>query len=640
MSDLVERLYRDHGPELVAALALSTDDPYLAEGMAHETFLRAQAAQEELASHPAPRTWLLRTAYELIRGRHLTPRPRHTTAEEHPVLGSPGLVAADPLFLRLQELPPSQRDIAVLHGLLGLPIAETVSVVGTSPAEVETSFAAGSSVLGPMETDRTTLSQLIRTAHPVHSERLEDLDYVELGERSVLSYLVGIAAVLLFAGWLVARFGGGSPETPVATQPPPTSSPTQTPTLIARAPAASAPGAALASDTSVEPLEDTGCVGCSIDDGVDIPPPRIVRAPSKSAGYVLHIRANHTWLTPRNKQYASLQTELWLDPGNGDARYIETEPETRARTIHVRKGNLYILLAPPENEITTRSLLDASDPYAGPPQDQLFKYKPLLDRGPIMGARRVRFEGRKALMFVTGTYRYGLYVTHVWIDRNTGMLLQEVNHWVNIDNEPVEIGRHHVKYTLIERVSRQKLPEGTFTLIQSRAQSTGGSQPGSPLAIPPDKLQDLGLHLSGEFPDPEIAILLRKHKGERLFSNLWGIEPRAPDSAVTGVLDERYSFPTRREARAFLNGGALDTVDDRVPGFEGKPRSLKRGSRTLLYKQGNHPTDPGQMMYLYAFQVENIVTRVGVAGSSRLSPQEAASLAWAAEARVRETLGK
>lgn len=640
MSDLVERLYREHGPELVAALALSTDDPYLAEGMAHETFLRAQVAQAELASHPAPRTWLLRTAYGLIRGRHLTPRPRHTTAEEHPILGSPGLVAADPLFLRLHELPPSQRDIAVLHGLLGLSIDETVSVVGTSPAEVEATYAAARSVLGPIEDLRTTLSQLIRTAHPVHNERLEDLDYVELGERSVLSYLVGLAAVLLFAGWLVARFWGGPAEAPVTAQPPPTSSPTQTPALVARAPAASVPGAAPASDTPVESLENVGCADCSLDDGVDIPPPRIVRAPSKSAGYVLHIKAKHTWFTPRNKQYASLQTELWLDPGNGDARYVETDPETRARTIHVRKGNLYSMLAPPENKITTQSLTDASDPYAGPPQNQVFKFKPILDRGPIVGARRVQLDGRKALMFVTGTYRYGLYVNRVWVDRNTGMLLQEVNHWVNIDNEPVVIDRHHVRYTQIERVPRQKLPDGTFTLIQSRAQSATGSQPGSPLAIPPKDLQDLGLQLTGDLPDPEIALLLRVHKGERLFSNLWRTETRAPDSVVTGVLDERYSLPTSRAARAFLNGGALDTVDDRVPGFEGKPRSLKRGSRTLLYKQGSHPTAPGQMMYLYAFQVENIVSRVGVAGSSRLSSQEATSLAWAAEARVRETLGK
>ncbi|MDP9350044.1 MAG: hypothetical protein M3P51_00640, partial [Chloroflexota bacterium] len=470
MSDLVERLYTEHAAELVAALALSTDDPYLAEGTAHETFLRAQTALARLEEQPAPRTWLFQTAYRLVRGRRTSPRPRHTTAEEHPILGSPGLTAADPLFLRLKELPPAQRDATVLHGLLDVSLEETAAMLGMSETDVVGAVRAACETLGQMEDARNTLNRLINSARPVHPERLEDLEYVDIGERSVLTPLIAVAALVMLAGWFAARLWTGG-EAPTVSQAPPPPQVTQAP-LSAAAPLPVSPSPAPTTNTDATSVGTTACAGCSIYDGLEIPPPVILRAPARSAGHVLHLRAEHVWRTPRDKQYDSLRTELWLDPGTGNARYEETDPKTGTRTIHVRKGNLYSVLAPPADEIITQTLPDASDPYAGPPQDQVFKYKPLLDRGGISGAKRVRLDGRDAIVFETGEYRYGQNVSRVWVDRRTGMLLREITYWVNIRNLPTEIDRHFIRYTVTERLPREELPESIFTLVRTPGERT------------------------------------------------------------------------------------------------------------------------------------------------------------------------
>ncbi len=80
MSQMVEGLYRKHGGELTAALALHTDVASLAEGMAHDVFLRALAAEDDLRDAHDPRQWLFHTGLHLARKRRLPIRPRYSFA--------------------------------------------------------------------------------------------------------------------------------------------------------------------------------------------------------------------------------------------------------------------------------------------------------------------------------------------------------------------------------------------------------------------------------------------------------------------------------------------------------------------------------------------------------------------------------
>lgn len=144
MHEFVATLYEEHARELIAALALSTDDREAAQDLTHEVFIQALKNEEYLRGHPDPRAWLFRTGYNLARNRwRLLLRRRHRIPAHQPVL--PTLAWDDLLGLResLQKLSRRQRDVVVLHLYLGYSIEEIAGMLGVADGTIRSHLQRG-----------------------------------------------------------------------------------------------------------------------------------------------------------------------------------------------------------------------------------------------------------------------------------------------------------------------------------------------------------------------------------------------------------------------------------------------------------------------------------------------------------------
>ncbi len=635
----VEGLYREYGAELAASLLLSLEDSHAAEALAHETFLRAVSEEASLRSHPDPRAWLYRTAYRLARGRRagFGLRPQLTVAEEHPILAPKGIALSAGLLQALHDLSPLDRDATVLHELAGFEIGETAELLGRATGSIETASRRGRDALEAMPAHREAYQQLVATVHPIHEERLEDLSYADVGERSFTAYFVGIAAVLMLLGWGALRLLDGSDAPPPqATGSLAAPAPTATPTASTGAVRATeVPVAGESSD--LDTGRDTSCTNASaLSETIARP------LVGKSAGWVLHIRATHLWETPKGKKINSQQTELWLDPGNGDSRYVTRDTQPPFETVYVRGGNLYSLSVPSQKNTATWSLPDTSDPYAGPPQGYVYRYKRYMERMQTAVKDEETVDGRRAAVLFVGGRQYGQRILKVWVDRQDGKLLREFHYWVNADDVPVLQVRHYIRYTLLERVPRDRLAADLFDLPQARSEPVrrtpendedDDADAASPLAIPAGRLERLGLECTRSWTQGvDLTTLLERHKGQRVLSNVWTPPGREGATSVLGVLDERYSFPSPEAAESFLQGGILNEFSIGMVEDRSKLQIVRLGRLTVAYKAlslGNRDS-PMQRVYVFAFRVGNVVSRLGVAGKHDLSREQAFELLRAA----------
>jgi DNA-directed RNA polymerase specialized sigma24 family protein len=638
---VVEGLYKEHGPELAAALLLSTWDSYEAESLTHETFLRAATAERAPRDSSDPRIPLYRTAYGLARRRRsrFGLGPRLTVAEEHPILSPRGIASSHALFAALHGLGPLERDVTVLHELVGFRIPEVARVLGRDERTLEAALGPGRAALATTPDAGELFGQLAATANPVHEERLEDLSYAQVGERSPLAYVVGALAVLMLLWWVGARVLGGS-------NPPPNSSragssaPPPPPTA---APASGAPGGVTA--TPAEPPESASPepVATAIATTCRRSPARSGR----STGPVIHLRARDVVETAGGNLLTRRDLELWLDPANGDARLVEKDIHAPGETLHVRSGDLYTVGVHPNGRVATRELLDASDPYLGPPQEEVYGYKRMLEGGktPAWGEESV--DGRRAVIFYRGERQYAQTIKKLWVDKQDGKLLREFDYWVRRDRQLELQVRRNIRYTLVERLGRSKVPSWLFERPGSRAQPPPGARGdtrvvkgtdmSSPLAIPARTLERMGLRCFGAWgPSDSLSTLLARHRGKRVFSNIWSGEDGDRGSFVTGVLDERYAFPSPTAARGFLSGGVLNDFGNDRGTVGVLTRTIRLGGKDLLYRDLSIPYrgSYGQRVYVFAFQVDRFVARVGVAGSERMSERQALSLVQAALRQV------
>ena len=621
LSGLVEQLYRDHGAEIAAAALLCTDDPYGAEALTHETFLRV-GADKNLPVEPDPRPELYRAMYRAMRGRRVGPRPRHTVAEEHPIIRPQGFVAAEPLLDGLQGLPQAARDATVLRELAGLDVALVAGMQRREVPAVEADLRLGRQALSATPGAPQAYQALMENTRAPHEERTEDLSYSDLGGRSLTTYLAGACAVLMLLGWVAARLLGGSGAPARVARP--AAPPAATRAFLLDARPTARPGVIASSRGVSAPDFEAPAI---VLPTVEPEPPR-----GKSAGYVWHIKAEHEWRTPKGRRRATESTELWLDPGNGDARYVETKAGEPSRVVHVRRGNEYTVIVPEENSTTTRTLPDASDPLRGAPQEYVFAYKAMLDSGRLEGQPEVVVDGRRAYVFVTGNLWGGQRARRVWVDKANGMLLREFTYYVNVGGKLVEADRHYIRYTLRQKAPRDKLEPDTFEPVVTpgprATQAEVGSDPWSPLAIPPAQLERLGLLEARDWrQDDRMGELLENHGGRRLFGNLWdGPDKDGPGTTIFGVLDERYAFSTERSARAFLTNGVLDAGDGPPMDGDRRARTVTVAGRTVLLKRGSLDWGRANRLYVFAFRVGSIVARVGVVGDDGLTEKQATRL--------------
>jgi RNA polymerase sigma-70 factor, ECF subfamily len=131
---------------LLGQLVLLSGDRAEAEDALQEAFARAAVRWPRLRSYQAPEAWVRRVALNLTRmaARRLR---RRTAALLR--LGSAPAAAAElsaetvDLLVSLRALPVAQRQVLVLHHLVGLPVAEVARELGLPVGTVKTRLARG-----------------------------------------------------------------------------------------------------------------------------------------------------------------------------------------------------------------------------------------------------------------------------------------------------------------------------------------------------------------------------------------------------------------------------------------------------------------------------------------------------------------
>lgn len=135
--------YASAKDDCLRTVLISTGDRQLAEDLVAEAFARAWASWRKVASHPAPRAWVVRTALN-IRVSWWRRRRREVTLDQ---AGAGACAPAgdsqidEVVMAALRRLPLRQRQVVALRLLLDLDTARTAAVLGISPGTVSAHLA-------------------------------------------------------------------------------------------------------------------------------------------------------------------------------------------------------------------------------------------------------------------------------------------------------------------------------------------------------------------------------------------------------------------------------------------------------------------------------------------------------------------
>lgn len=113
-NSFIESLYLRKYDHLLRTAYCLTEDQALAENMVHETFVLAILHQKELASHPKPEAWLLRSLHNLIQNELRSASRGNIPLDEaiEVPAGNPPLPLAE---LLPSGLKPEERKILILR---------------------------------------------------------------------------------------------------------------------------------------------------------------------------------------------------------------------------------------------------------------------------------------------------------------------------------------------------------------------------------------------------------------------------------------------------------------------------------------------------------------------------------------------
>jgi RNA polymerase sigma-70 factor, ECF subfamily len=143
--DEFTRFYEGSFARLVGQLALVTGDRHAAEDVVQEAFARASARWGRLRDYDVPEAWVRRVAMNLaVNGA----RRRRRRLAALVRLGPPAPVpAADVADVALAEalavLPVHQRQVLVLHYLVGMPVEEVAATLRVPSGTVKARLHRG-----------------------------------------------------------------------------------------------------------------------------------------------------------------------------------------------------------------------------------------------------------------------------------------------------------------------------------------------------------------------------------------------------------------------------------------------------------------------------------------------------------------
>jgi RNA polymerase sigma factor (sigma-70 family) len=135
-SEAFELFYKDNSGPVFRALLAGTLNRAAAEDATAEAFARAFARWDTVASHPNPKAWVLRVAWNHYRSSWRRWEARWSADQQVP---SPRATESwvDPdLVAAIRGLPTGQREVIVLVALGGLTPTEIAGVLGRAVGTV------------------------------------------------------------------------------------------------------------------------------------------------------------------------------------------------------------------------------------------------------------------------------------------------------------------------------------------------------------------------------------------------------------------------------------------------------------------------------------------------------------------------
>jgi RNA polymerase sigma factor (sigma-70 family) len=135
-SEEFELFYKDNSGPVFRALLAGTLNRAAAEDATAEAFARALAHWDTVASHPNPKAWVLRVAWNHHRSSWRRWEARWSAEQQEP---SPPAAESwvDPdLIAAIRGLPTGQREVIVLLALGGLTPTEIAGVLGRAVGTV------------------------------------------------------------------------------------------------------------------------------------------------------------------------------------------------------------------------------------------------------------------------------------------------------------------------------------------------------------------------------------------------------------------------------------------------------------------------------------------------------------------------
>jgi len=145
---------RSYRPLLRVLLPLVVD-VHAAEEVAQEAFLRAYRDWARVSTYDDPKAWLYRVAMRLAVSRWRRLRSAAAALVRYgpppPVDGPDGDAVA--VFTALARLPLAQRQVLVMHHMLGVPIPEIATELAIPVGTVKARLYRGRAALAPLLAD-------------------------------------------------------------------------------------------------------------------------------------------------------------------------------------------------------------------------------------------------------------------------------------------------------------------------------------------------------------------------------------------------------------------------------------------------------------------------------------------------------
>jgi len=166
---------------------------------------------------------------------------------------------------------------------------------------------------------------------------------------------------------------------------------------------------------------------------------------------VLHIVAEHAWLSPQGDTQRSTPTETWLNLATGDARQTEKDSSTGNEVSStIRTGQTVTRLITPEKRAIIQILPDGNAPQLNEIRETLLGYRGAYDQGRLQFLDEQTVDGLPAIHAQAPAAQGDAGGLEVWLRKDNGLILREIAYRPGAGGSREIAQTHVVNYRSVE----------------------------------------------------------------------------------------------------------------------------------------------------------------------------------------------